>query len=302
MKFLRRTILLLVMVPQLLLAQHSTENVKNVIVDLDTGNEVDDLYALARILLDSNANVTAINATHWQTSHWAVANTMENSHRLNQQLLAVLNMKIKTNRGGMARMYDWGDRAQHSAAAYEIIKQANGTKKGERLDIIALGALTNVASAVFIDPDIEDKINLYWLGSTYDFENQISTQTDFNCIMDIYALQHLLRSKVRMHILPLNTARGLKVSYERLNRNFRNHDLGNYLMNRWDNHLDPLRKERVLWDLALIEAYLRPDWAKKIPVEMSRDYSGRQIDFYTEIDAKKMMDDFEKTILRYKEN
>ena len=97
---------------------------RQVIVDADTGNEVDDLYALVRILLEPSVDVTALNAAHWQTSHWTIENSMENSHRLNQQLLGEMGLAIKTFRGAPARMYDWGDRAQHSAAAYEIIRQA----------------------------------------------------------------------------------------------------------------------------------------------------------------------------------
>ena len=94
---------------------------QRIVVDADTGNEVDDLYALVRILLEPSVEVTALNAAHWQTSHWTEPRSMENSHRLNQQLLGEMDMKVKTLRGASARMYDWGDRAQHSAAAYEII-------------------------------------------------------------------------------------------------------------------------------------------------------------------------------------
>ena len=50
-----------------------------IILDTDTGNEVDDPYAIVRVLLEPSWEVTAINATHWQTSHWAEENTMENS-------------------------------------------------------------------------------------------------------------------------------------------------------------------------------------------------------------------------------
>ena len=141
-----------------------------VILDADTGNEVDDLYAISRALIEPSWEILALNATQWQTSHWAIPESMENSHRLNQVLLGYLDLPIKTRRGGASRMYDWGDKAQHSAAAYEIIKQAGNMKKDQKLNVIALGALTNVASAIYIDPSIESKIRLYWLGTSYDFE------------------------------------------------------------------------------------------------------------------------------------
>lgn len=77
---------------------------KNIIVDADTGNEVDDFYALARVLLEPSVNILALNAAHWQTSHWSIAKSMENSHRLNQQLLGEMNLDISTKRGAVARM------------------------------------------------------------------------------------------------------------------------------------------------------------------------------------------------------
>ena len=67
-------------------------------------------------------------------------------------------------------MYDWGDRAQHSAAAYRIIREA---RERESLTILVLGALTNVASAVFIEPEIAAKLKVYWLGTSMDFKTGV---------------------------------------------------------------------------------------------------------------------------------
>ena len=40
-----------------------------VLLDADTGNEVDDLYALVRGLIEPDWDVVGINATQWQASH-----------------------------------------------------------------------------------------------------------------------------------------------------------------------------------------------------------------------------------------
>lgn len=270
---------------------------KNVIVDADTGNEVDDFYALARIFLEPSVNVIALNAAHWQTSQWAIANTMENSHRLNQQLLGEMGLAIKTNRGAMARMYDWGDRAQHSAAAYEIIKQA---KKNEKLTIIVLGALTNVASAIYIDPSISDKLDIYWLGTTMDFENGVLKRNDFNPMMDQYALDFLLESTVNLNIIPINVAVNMEIDFDEINTKIGNHFLGKFLMQRWINHIDGERRKRVLWDLALIAAYIKPELVTTKVITTSRDSGNRQITFYDSIDTEAIYIDFYKTILAFK--
>ena len=269
---------------------------QRVIIDADTGNEVDDLYALARILLDPSIEVTALNAAHWQTSHWTVENSMENSHRLNQELLGKLGLKVNTFRGASARMYDWGDRAQHSAAAYEIIKQA---KAGDKVYIIALGALTNVASAVFIEPDIASKLELYWLGTTMDFDTGVLKRNDFNPLMDPFALDYLLNSEVKMNIIPVNVASKMKIDFDEMEKKIGNHYLGKHLQKRWIDHIDGDRRSRTLWDLALVSIFLHPDFAETKVINTSKDSGNRPITFYKSIDARAIYQDFYKTVLAF---
>jgi len=275
----------------------SVDAQRKVIIDVDTGNEVDDLFALARILLEPTINVTALNATHWQTSHWSVQKSMENSHRLNQQLLGEMNLYVPTNRGASARMYDWGDRAQHSAAAYEIIEQA---KANDHIDILVLGALTNVASAVYISPEIASKIEVYWLGTTIDFETGVLKRNDFNPMMDPYAVDYLLDSQVTMHILPVSVASAMQIDFDQMNSTIGSHFLGQHLMKRWIDHIDGARRKRVLWDLALIAIFIDPDMATTRSIKTSRDSGNRIISFYDSIDADAIYRDFYKTLLAFK--
>ena len=270
---------------------------KPVIVDADTSNEVDDLFALARILMDPQVEVTALNAAHWQSSHWSVPQSMEESHRLNQQLLGEMGLEIKTFRGGMARMYDWGDRARHSAAAYEIIRQA---KQRDTVVVLALGALTNIASAVYIQPDIAKKLRIFWLGTTFDFESGVLKRNDFNALMDPYALDYLLDSEATLHIMPLNTARTMEVSFEKWKAEIGSHFLGHYLIKRWESHLDGVRQKRVLWDLALVSAFLNPEFGRTRVVRTSRDSGGKPIVFFSQIDPQAIAVDFWEVLKAYK--
>ena len=269
---------------------------QKIIVDADTGNEVDDLYALARLLLEPTVEVTALNAAHWQTSHWAVENSMENSHRLNQQLLGEMGMNVKTLRGGSARMYDWGDRAQHSAASYEIIRQA---KQQDELVILALGALTNVASAVFIEPSIASKLKLYWLGTTIDFKTHVFKRNDFNPLMDPFALDFILDSEVELHIMPINVAAAMEIDFDIVEAKIGDHFLGGYLQKRWEDHLDGGRRNRVLWDLALVSAFINTEIAETEVITTSRDSGQRKVTFYKSIDADAIYQDFYNTLLAF---
>lgn len=274
------------------LAQEKT----NIILDADTANEVDDLYAIIRAFAEPSWNIQALNATQWQASQWAVAETMEASHRLNLVLAGYLNEKnTRLLRGGYRRMYDWGDKAQHSAAAYNIIAQAKKQKEGTKLKVIALGALTNVASAVFIDPSISSKISVYWLGTSYDFEKKISKQTDFNPLMDLQATELLLSSDVEMHIIPVSEVDQMTSNFSNVKASLEKiHPLGDFLVQRWFNHLDYSRYDRVLWDIALIEAMLHPEWVTEIKVDT---FKNKNVYLYKDIDEEKFLKDcFEKIV------
>ncbi|MFS4415318.1 nucleoside hydrolase [Maribacter sp. 2307ULW6-5] len=267
-----------------------------VIVDADTGNEVDDLFALARILMEPGVDVIALNAAHWQTSHWTEPRSMENSHRLNQQLLGEMGLSVPTFRGAPARMYDWGDRAQHSAATYQIMERAGKLKNGEKLTILVLGALTNVASALFLKPELDKKLKVYWLGSTMDFNKGVLKRNDFNSLMDPFALDLMLESDTEMYVMPINVASALTIEREQMAQEIGMLPLGRFLMDRWQRHIDGGRKDRVLWDLGLIAAFLRPELAQTTVVKTSRDSGDRNITFYKQIDAKEIYQDFYQTL------
>ena len=272
---------------------------RSVILDADTANEVDDLYAIFYLLSDSTVDVTSINAVQWQSSQWSTERTMEDSHRLNQVLTAEMGLNIPLRRGGEGRMYDWGNQARYSDATMNILEEARKATPKNKLNIISLGALTNVASAIFIDPSIEQNIKLYWLGSTYDFENNIIRKNDYNCMMDIQALDRLLHSQVEMHIIPINVASKTIFHYAETDAIFRGtHNLGNYLMDTWYHHRDGGRKSRTLWDLSIIYSFLYPDKVDSKTITTTRDNGARLINYIVDFDNQDLKEDL---FIRYME-
>ncbi len=269
---------------------------RKIVVDADTGNEVDDFFALARLLMEPSLQITSLNAAHWQGSQWAIPNTMENSHRLNQQLLGEMNLSIPTKRGALARMFDWGDRAQHSAAAYELIAQC---KSSDRVTVVVLGALTNVASAIYIAPDIAKKMDIYWLGTEIDFKTGVLKRNDFNPMMDPYALDLLLESEAQLNIVPLNTAVAMQVDFDEMNKKINDHFLGRFLMDRWKKHLDGSRSNRILWDLGLVAVFINPGFGSTQTITTSKDSGNRPIIFYDSLNADAIYNDFYETLLAF---
>ncbi len=259
-----------------------------IILDADTANEVDDLYAIVRAFAEPTWDIQALNATQWQDSQWATKETMEDSYRLNEVLMAYLKPKnTKVLRGGHRRMYDWGDQAVHSAASYNIIEQAHLQKTEEKLTIVALGALTNVASALFIDPSISSKIKVYWLGTSYDFEKEQLKRVDFNPMMDQQAVELLLSSQVEIHIIPVSEVNHMISNFEETKKLLTGkHPLGDYLLKRWYDHGDGGKENRVLWDIALIEVLLHPEWVTEVRLD---HFDNKQVYIYKDIAEDKIL-------------
>ena len=284
------------------LASLQAQEKKKVIIDADTGNEVDDLYAVVRGLIEPSWEVLGLNATQWQASHWSVPKSMEESYRLNGILLGYLEMNdVVSNRGGHERLFDWGNKSQTSTASMFIVNEAL-KMEDEKLNVIALGALTNVASAILDKPEITDKIRLYWLGSTYDFENGFMKNTDFNSVMDIQAVDVILNSGVELHVIPGNVSGKMKFYWDETTDKFGGKfELTDYLVDRWYNHMDAGLRSRTIWDLALIQVIIFPEWTEEVKIKTSPDRGNREIWMYKDIDAKKMRDEFFETTLEYLE-
>lgn len=276
---------------------------QRVIIDADTANEVDDLFAVVRALIAPEFEVVGLNSTQWQSSHWATANTLEDSQRLNVLLLSYLRKtQIPHPRGARDRLYDWGqDVAQHSAAAYHIIKEAHKAPAGEKLTVVALGALTNVSSALLVDPAIIPKIRVYMLGTTYEFTRKIWRKRDFNCINDLQAIEVLLNTDgLETHIMPVSVARAMTFDMDDLQQRFAGqHPLLEFLYQRWFNHIDSGRHQRVIWDLALIQALIHPRMASEKKVMTPPENRQRELFVYDSIKAGAMRQDFYQSLGDY---
>lgn len=274
-----------------------------VVIDADTSNEVDDPYAIVRALLEPRLDVVALASAQWQSSHWAPPSTLEDSQRLNELLLAHLGRTdVATPRGAAARLYDWGaDLAQHSAAARRLIEEARRTPAGEKLTVVVLGAATNLASALLIDPGIAPHLRVFVLGTSYDAGSGVWTKLDFNCINDLRAIHTVFATPgLETFVMPVSTAAALTFGMEEVEGRLagRREPL-DFLVQRWKQHVDPARRERIIWDLALVEAVIHPHLATAREVKGPPEDGGRLVSLYTAIDAAAMKADFFAVLERY---
>ena len=266
-----------------------------ILIDADTANEVDDAFAIVRALIEPSFEVVGLNSTQWQISHYATPETLMDSQRLNESLLAYLGRSdVPHPFGAYRRLHDWGQLEQPSAAALHIIKEAHRTPPGEKLIVAVLGANTNIAPALLMDPTIVPKISVHLLGTVYRPTTRIWTKRDFNYVMDIQAIEVVLNTGgLETYIMPVNVAAKMKFNYDEMRQKLlgRNHLL-DFIHQIWWEHRDGGRINRTIWDLSVITCLIQPELGTLETVAAPPENGGRNVHVYTDIDGAAIRDEF----------
>ena len=170
-----------------------SENV-DAVLDTDTFNEIDDQFALAFAMLSPDVlNMKAVFASPFCNSRSSgPADGMEKSYKEIQNVLEILDGKTDhfVYRGSESFLPD-ALTPVDSEAARRLVELAREAKaEGRILYILAIAAITNVASALLMAPDIIDSVVVVWLGG-HAFHTV--PNTEFNLYQDV-GPDSLLRS------------------------------------------------------------------------------------------------------------
>jgi inosine-uridine nucleoside N-ribohydrolase len=272
------------------------------IIDSDSGNGVDDLFAIARALADPGFEVIGLTSVQWNHYPSAVEGTAGMSQELNDTLLKLFSREnIPHPRGGEEMVGYWNQpAAQRSEAAEFIITKAHEVTKGGKLNIIALGALTNLASAVLLDSTIVPKLKVYTLAMHYDPATKVWNKNEINVRNDLDALDILLNTDgLEMHIMPASSAKTLVLNtaetFELMKSKGPQWD---FLLGKWSEKSSN-KKDLTMLDVALIEAILNPDFVKEEQAITPPENKRKPVFIYTRINKEFMRIDYWKTIKNY---
>ena len=102
----------------------------------------------------------------------------------------------------------WGDtKPVPSPAAEFILEEVEKLEFGKKLNIVTLGAVTNLASAIQMDTTIVPKIRWYGMGLKYDNKKQVWDKNEFNTRNDLDGMDYLLnREGLETHLMTATTA------------------------------------------------------------------------------------------------
>jgi inosine-uridine nucleoside N-ribohydrolase len=265
------------------------------IIDADTANEIDDLYAITRALMEPGFNILGLNSAQWR-HHLSPENTVWESQKLNEDILRLMDRQDIPRPLGADMIVGkpWGgSEPSDSPAAQFIIRKALETGPGEKLVVVSLGALTNVASAVLLAPEIIPRISCYCLSAKYFADREVWDKDEFNARRDLNALNVAFNTEgLEFHVMPVNILYDFRFQQEEvIDRLGGRGGIWDYLVARWLSHA-PQNKEWIMWDLALIEALAHPEWAEEKEVLTPPENEQRLIHVYTRIDREAFLKDW----------
>ncbi len=243
-----------------------------VVIDTDTYNEIDDQFALAYLLRSHDiATTEAIYAApFFNEKSNSPGDGMEKSYIEIEVLLTRLNMEGVPHYKGAARTLENIDEPVESAASRDLVERALGATSLNRLVVVAIGCITNVASAILMEPEIKNRMTIVWLAGQYPY---FPEQREFNLMGDLVAAQVIFDSGVPLYIVPaLGVSSHLTTSRQELAAHLDLEDpLSRFLFRRFCEHgpsVGVLAKE--IWDVAAVAWVLRPETVQSFPVQAPR--------------------------------
>ena len=270
------------------------------IIDADTANEVDDLFALVRAVGAPEFDLLGISSAQFHISPLATDSTVKESQKINEDIMRLLKRNDISLPLGSNNPLKSKNIPQASEAAYFIIEKAHEMGKDEKLNLVILGSCTNVASAILLDSTIVPKIRVHYLGFWHNPKSNTYDKKEFNSGNDTLAVNYLLDyPNLDLSVMTATTSQHLVFEKKKVDKELKAKGaLAEYLINRWETYTrwwtteDPLKQKWIMWDVAIIEALAHPEWATKEEFLTPKENRQRNIKIYTDIDTEKMQADY----------
>lgn len=236
------------------------------VLDTDTFNEIDDQFAVVYALGSPEAmEVEAFYAAPFYNDlSTGPADGMEKSY---QELKKIVRMAgredIPLYRGSTGYL-PAADQFVESEAARNLVERAMACTDEDPLYVLAIGAITNVASAILMEPRIIERIVIVWLGG---HSLQWPDTREFNLHQDLHASRVVLDSGVPLVLAPcMGVASNLRTSLSEIRDYVKDEGaIGQYLYETYrDCASDHYAYTRVIWDISVVAWLVNPGWCPSL--------------------------------------
>lgn len=233
------------------------------VLDTDTYNEIDDQFALVQLILSTERiKLEAIYAAPFHNDRsTGPGDGMELSYG---EILALLERLDVPADGfvfrGVTDYVGPAKRPHEAEAVDHLIARARAGSPDDPLYVIAIGAISNVASALLKAPDIIDRTVVVWLGG---HALEWPHQREFNLKQDVGGAQVLFDSGVPLVLVPcMGVTSHLHSTVPEIERYVEPcGQIGRFLGMRFKEYAeDHMGWAKEIWDMAAV-AYVLDDSA-----------------------------------------
>lgn len=231
----------------------------DVVIDTDTFNEVDDQFALAYALRSKERiNVVGIYAAPFQNAKAETPQIgMEKSYNEIQHILHLLKREDCFDlvyKGASSFLKDEQTPVE-SEAVKHLIELSKNYSKENPLYVIGLAAITDIASALLLDPSIVERIVVVWLGG---YGQHYKDADEFNLRQDVAAVRVVFGSEVPLvHVPCRGVVSDFRISKSELMEWLKGKsEIGTYLTDIVIEEAESYAKgkpwTRVIWDVVAV--------------------------------------------------
>ncbi|MEV7627865.1 nucleoside hydrolase [Actinoplanes sp. NPDC089786] len=236
---------------------------RRVILDTDAKNEADDQFAIVHALMSPTLDVRGLIAAHFgdrRSEH-----SMADSRAEIDLLLGLTGQagQVVVADGAAAGITDESS-PRDSPGARLIIEESKLATADDKLYVAFLGPLTDMASAILLDPAIVGRdVVVIWIGGVGHGGVETSPGIEFNLSNDIAAANVVFDSGITVWQVPSDVYSQVSVSYAELEEKIGGtSELADYLIRQmveWNaaHHPEPI-ESRSLGDSPAIALMLYP--------------------------------------------
>ena len=245
------------------------KNKRDIIIDIDCGNTFEDDFAFCYAFSEPLFNIKAITLSPYKSKNINIKDAQIENELEVHRLLRYIGFKnygmcFEGSQGFCDELY-----FDKNPAVEKIIELASK----QQITIACLGALTNVAIAIYLKPQIAKNIQICWIGLRHFFHEEF---TDLNYSLDKKAFEIVAKSAASITIIPSYIGKLFAISYDKMHQDICINKLGYYLYERLKDEVGRTTDFCRLYSLNVIGFLVNSEnyYVKNIPINMLlKDFS-----------------------------
>jgi purine nucleosidase len=278
-----------------------------VVLTTDCGVEIDDQWALAHLLLSPEIDLRAVITSHAASIGFSSATSAKKAAEVIERVLPASLAPPPVLPGSNAPLQDVTTPRQN-AGVDKLLEISRGFSGSRRLVVLVIGAATDVASAILVDPSVVNRVSVVAMG----YDDWPGGRDGFNVRNDPLAWRVLLDSDAPVVVgSGALTRRALRLSRTEAGALIRRHGpVGEYLYSLLDNFLTKqgwlaarlvAPETWVIWDEVVVAYALGMARGNEVPrpglepdLSFSHPETSRRITWLTDIDTDRFWLDLTK--------